>query len=109
MKFGTGSTTELTQKREGQSTKCLTYVHTYIQSQTSPIFDCGYPCKVSLATRRALQLIVTSDVLDHKCSSEPKDYLFYLNDFDFSNTEATENKAVRFLNLAYRVKGISWP
>ncbi len=51
MKFGTGSTTELTQEREGQSTK-MPYVRPYIlyKSQTSPIFDCVTPVSVSLAT-----------------------------------------------------------
>ncbi len=42
MKFGTGSTTELTQKREGQSTK-MPYVLPYIYTN-----------------------IITSDVLEHK-------------------------------------------
>ncbi len=51
MKFGTGSTTELTQKREGQSTK-MPYVrpNIYINKQTSPIFNCVTPVSVSLAT-----------------------------------------------------------
>ncbi len=50
MKFGTGSTTELTQKRKGQSTK-MPYVRPYIYTnkQTSPIFDCVTPVSVSLA------------------------------------------------------------
>ncbi len=51
MKFGTGSTTELTQKREGQSTK-MPYVrpNIYINKQTSPIFNYVTPVSVSLAT-----------------------------------------------------------
>ncbi len=51
MKFGTGLTTELTQKREGQSTK-MPYVrpNIYINKQTSPIFNCVTPVSVSLAT-----------------------------------------------------------
>ncbi len=51
MKFGTGSTTELTQKREGQSTK-MPYVrpNIYINKQTSPIFNCVTPVSVSRAT-----------------------------------------------------------
>ncbi len=73
MKFGTGSTTTLTQKREGQSTK-MPYVRPNI--------------------------IYTSGVLEHKWRASLKTILFLLT----SNTEATENK-VKFLNLAYRVKG----
>ncbi len=45
MKFGTGSTTELTQKREGQSTK-MPYVRPNIYKQTNiPDFQLCYPCK----------------------------------------------------------------
>ncbi len=42
----------------------------------------------------------TSGVLEHKWRASLKTILFLLT----SNTEATENK-VKFLNLAYRVKG----
>ncbi len=51
MKFGTGSTTELTQKCKGQSTK-MPYVrpNIYINKQTSSIFNCVTPVSVSLAT-----------------------------------------------------------
>ncbi len=47
MQFGTGSTTELTAKREGQSTK-MPYVRPYIYTnkQTDiPDFRLCYPCK----------------------------------------------------------------
>ncbi len=44
--------------------------------------------------------IYTSAVLEHKWRASLKTILFLLT----SNTEATENK-VKFLNLAYRVKG----
>ncbi len=44
MKFGTGSTTELTQKREGQSTK-MPYVRPYIYTNKHPRFFHFYPCK----------------------------------------------------------------
>ncbi len=43
---------------------------------------------------------ITSGVLEHKWRASLKTILFLLT----SNTEATENK-VKFLNLAYRVKG----
>ncbi len=46
------------------------------------------------------EIIITSDVLEHKWRASLKTILFLLT----SNTEATENK-VKFLNLAYRVKG----
>ncbi len=45
MKFGTGLTTELTQKREGQSTK-MPCVRPNIYKQTNiPDFQLCYPCK----------------------------------------------------------------
>ncbi len=44
MQFGTGSTTELTQKREGQSTK-MPYVRPYIYTNKHPRFFHFYPCK----------------------------------------------------------------
>ncbi len=44
--------------------------------------------------------IYTSGVLEHKWRASLKTILFLLP----SNTEANENK-VKFLNLAYRVKG----
>ncbi len=50
MKFGTGLTTKLTQKREGQSTKMPYVLHTYIQ--------------------------ITSDVLEHKWRASLKTILF---------------------------------
>ncbi len=44
MQFGTGSTTELTQKREGQSTK-MPYVRPYIYTNKHSRFFHFYPCK----------------------------------------------------------------
>ncbi len=65
MKFGTGSTTELTQKRVGQSTK-MPYVrpNIYINKQTSPIFNCVTPVSVSLATL-ARQLNTYSSIISY--------------------------------------------
>ncbi len=58
MKFGTGSTTELIQKREGQSTK-MPYVrpNIYINKQTSPIFNCVTP--VSVARQITCYTVIT--------------------------------------------------
>ncbi len=36
-----------------------------------------------LSNSLMLHCIATSDVLEHKMASEPKDYYFYMNDFDF--------------------------
>ncbi len=65
MKFGTGSTTKLTQKREGQSTK-MPYVrpNIYINKQTSPIFNCVTPVSVSLTTL-ARQLVIQMQLTEH--------------------------------------------
>ncbi len=84
MQFGTGSTTELTQKnREGQSTKmpCVRpYIYTnkhprffhfypckclarYARSpnkQTSPIFNCVTPISVSLANNEKSRIMIHS-------------------------------------------------
>ncbi len=55
---------------------------------------------VQTRKRSYFRLKVTSGVLEHKWRASLKTILFLLT----SNTEATENK-VKFLNLAYRVKG----
>ncbi len=58
-------------------------------------------CTKQMLMLKLLQKVfITSGVLEHKWRASLKTILFLLT----SNTEATENK-VKFLNLAYRVKG----
>ncbi len=81
MKFGTGSITELTQKREGQSTKMPYVCPNILYKQTNiPDFQLCYPCK---CLARYARSPITIDVLEHKWRASLKTILFYMNDFDF--------------------------
>ncbi len=63
MKFGTGSTTELTQKCEGQSTK-MPYIRPniiYTNKQNIPDFELCYPCKcLARYTRSPINMLSPS-------------------------------------------------
>ncbi len=56
MMFGTGWNAELTRKYERVKVQNDTYVQTYINKQTSPIFNWVTPESVSLANKHAKTL-----------------------------------------------------
>ncbi len=102
MKFGKGSTTELTQKREGQSTK-MPYVrpNIYINKQTSPIFNCVTPVINILAVITQLFFFFGSSLsLCGYCSS--RQVLFILRKTFFLIKQLLQNVILK-LSLCFLV------